>query len=145
MFIRSTDHIFQLSSHSVYHPPVSASVGGAASTSVSSSSTTPAAAASPRPQNLNRETVYLEKSIAETFGLKAFKNVIVKKVNREEFALDLIELTFREQYLGRSEMWRLKSALVGTGVFLNKKVDLCKDAVRLTVNQMWKDVRKQFS
>jgi hypothetical protein len=89
--------------------------------------------------NLNRETVYLEKSIAETFALKAFKNVIVRNVNGALFGLDLIELTFRDLYLGRSEMWRLKYALVGSGVFLNKKVDLCKDAVRLTVNQMWKD------
>lgn len=31
-----------------------------------------------------------------------------------EVALDSVELTFKDQYMGRSEMWRLKKSLVGT-------------------------------
>ncbi len=48
-----------------------------------------------------------------------------------------MELTFREQYLGRSEMWRIKSQLVGSVVFLNKKADLCGGVVRCQVQEMW--------
>ena len=53
----------------------------------------------------------------------------------KEHQLDFLELTFREMYLGRSEMWRLKSALVGTGVRIGKTVEFCKGAVRLNVYQ----------
>lgn len=33
-------------------------------------------------------------------------------VNPADVALDSIELTFKDQYMGRSEMWRLKNSLV---------------------------------
>ena len=57
------------------------------------------------------------------------------KGKEKEHQLDCLELTFRETYLGRSEMWRLKSALVGTGVRIGKTVEFCKGAVRLNVHQ----------
>ena len=40
--------------------------------------------------------------------------------------LDSVELTFKEQYVGRSEMWRLAKSIRETCVYLNKKVDLCQ-------------------
>lgn len=34
--------------------------------------------------------------------------------------LDLVELTFKDQYIGRGDMWRLKKSLVGhVGVLLS--------------------------
>ena len=60
-------------------------------------------------------------------------------------ALDSVELIFREQYLGRSEMWRIKSQLVGSVVYLNKKVDLCGKVVRCQVQEMWAKVRRTGS
>ena len=32
----------------------------------------------------------------------------------------------QEQYLGRSEMWRLKKSLMDSVVFLKKKISFCK-------------------
>ena len=88
----------------------------------------------------NKETVYIDKTIAETFKLQNFKNVVVRKVPLADIVLDSVELTFKEQYLGRSEMWRLKELICGSCLFLNKKIELCKGAVRLAVNEMWGQV-----
>lgn len=60
----------------------------------------------------------MEHSIANAFGLQIFKNVIVRLVNPSDVALDSIELTFKDQYMGRSEMWRLKNSLVSINCFL---------------------------
>lgn len=52
--------------------------------------------------------------------------------------LDTVELVFRDQYMGRSEMWRLKSKLVKCGcVHLNKKIELCGGSLRCHINEMW--------
>lgn len=54
----------------------------------------------------------MEQSIAAAFGLRAYKNVNMRIVDPADVALDSIELTFKDQYMGRSEMWRLKNSLV---------------------------------
>ena len=84
-----------------------------------------------------KDTVYIEKSIAESFQLSNYNSLVVNKVDKEKVALDIVELLFKEQYLGRSEMWRLKRHLVDSVVFLNKKINFCKDTIRCTVNEMW--------
>lgn len=61
----------------------------------------------------NRETVIsVESNIASMFQLKTYHDVYMNIVNPDDVALDSIELTFKDQYLGRSEMWRLKNSLV---------------------------------
>jgi len=84
-----------------------------------------------------KDTVYIEKSIAESFQLSNYKSLVVNKVDKMKVALDSVELLFKEQYLGRSEMWRLKKFLADSVVFLNKKISFCKDTIRCTVNEMW--------
>ncbi|ODM94660.1 DEP domain-containing protein 5 [Orchesella cincta] len=64
----------------------------------------------------------LSNQWAATFQLKPYTDVIVERVDQAEVELDSLELTFRDQYLGRSEMWRLKMGLVDTGVYLGKKL-----------------------
>ena len=86
---------------------------------------------------LPKRSVYVERSIADSFLLSTFKEVVVNKVCPESVALDSVELTFKDQYLGRSEMWRLKKSLVNSVMFINKKVSFCKDGIRCTVNEMW--------
>lgn len=44
-------------------------------------------------------------------------------VNPDSVALDSVELTFKDQYLGRSEMWRLKNSLVSNKLF--RSIDNC--------------------
>lgn len=58
------------------------------------------------------DTISVEQSIATTFQLRTFADVYINIVNVADVALDSVELTFKDQYMGRSEMWRLKNHLV---------------------------------
>ena len=69
--------------------------------------------------------------------MQNFQDTIVKKVDSKLVALDSVELTFKEQYMGRSEMWRIKKKLVNSCVFLNKKIELCGGSIRCYINEMW--------
>ncbi|GLH03982.1 uncharacterized protein GBIM_09784 [Gryllus bimaculatus] len=84
-----------------------------------------------------KETISVEQSIASAFQLRTFADVHVNIVNPENVALDSVELTFKDQYLGRSEMWRLKNNLVNTCVYLNKKIEFCGGSIRCQVYEMW--------
>ncbi|CAH2074269.1 unnamed protein product, partial [Iphiclides podalirius] len=84
-----------------------------------------------------KDTISVEQSIATTFQLRTFAYVYVNIVNVADVALDSVELTFKDQYLGRSEMWRLKNHLVSTCVYLNKKIEYCGGAIRCQVYEMW--------
>ena len=101
------------------------------------------------------DIISIENSIAQTFKLKAYKNVKVSKVDPKSVALEMLELTFKDQYLGRAEMWRLKRELVcqtlsilafllylilfqvNSVVYLNKKIVFCSELIRCQVYQMW--------
>ena len=65
---------------------------------------------------LNRDTIHLEKSVAEIYQLPNYKDVIVTQIDKKSVTLDSIELTFKEQYMGRSDMWRLAKSLKDTGL-----------------------------
>lgn len=64
--------------------------------------------------SLISDTISIEQSIAITFRLQNYKDVIVNKVEPKDVTLELVELTFKDQYLGRSDMWRLKMNLVSS-------------------------------
>ncbi|CAG7725373.1 unnamed protein product [Allacma fusca] len=84
-----------------------------------------------------KDFISVEQSIANIFQLKSFSDVIVRKVEPHLVELDSIELTFKDQYFGRSEMWRLKNSLVNTCVHLNKKLEFCSSTIRCQVYEMW--------
>ncbi|XP_023248149.1 GATOR complex protein DEPDC5 [Copidosoma floridanum] len=85
----------------------------------------------------SRETISVEYNIAAMFQLKTFQDVYMNVVNPDDVALDSVELTFKDQYLGRSEMWRLKNSLVKTCVYMNKKIEFCGGSMRCQVYEMW--------
>lgn len=58
------------------------------------------------------DAISVEQSTATAFQLRTYADVYMNIVNPEDVALDSVELTFKDQYLGRSEMWRLKNSLV---------------------------------
>ncbi|XP_063975968.1 GATOR complex protein Iml1 isoform X1 [Diachasmimorpha longicaudata] len=84
-----------------------------------------------------RETISVENNVASMFQLRTFADVYMNIVNPEDVALDSIELTFKDQYMGRSEMWRLKNSLVNTCVYMNKKIEFCQSSIRCQVYEMW--------
>ncbi|KAG0727984.1 GATOR complex protein DEPDC5 [Chionoecetes opilio] len=83
------------------------------------------------------DTISLEQSIAATFQLRNYKDVIVNMVEPKAVELEMVELTFKDQYLGRSDMWRLKMHLVNSVVYLNKKIEFCSGSIRTQVYEMW--------
>jgi hypothetical protein len=64
----------------------------------------------------------VEQSIATAFQLRTYADVIMNIVNPEDVALDSVELTFKDQYMGRSEMWRLKNSLVRVIIYLKTHI-----------------------
>ncbi|XP_072750947.1 GATOR complex protein Iml1 isoform X5 [Anoplolepis gracilipes] len=84
-----------------------------------------------------RETISVENNVATMFQLRTFADVYMNIVNPDDVALDSIELTFKDQYMGRSEMWRLKNSLVNTCVYINKKIEFCGGSIRCQVYEMW--------
>nr|XP_045624645.1 GATOR complex protein Iml1-like isoform X2 [Procambarus clarkii] len=86
---------------------------------------------------VQKDTISIEQSIASTFQLRNYKDVIINKVEPKTVALEMVELTFKDQYLGRSDMWRLKMNLVDSVVYLNKKIEFCCGSIRCQVYEMW--------
>ncbi|XP_055340894.1 GATOR complex protein DEPDC5-like [Paramacrobiotus metropolitanus] len=79
--------------------------------------------------------VSVEESIAKTFQLRAYRDVVVNSVAFKDVELDLLELTVKDQYFSRSDMWRYRNALVGSCVQLFRKIE--HGFGRTTVHEMW--------
>ena len=60
------------------------------------------------------DTISVESTVVETFHLRdrLYDTVNVRLVGAADVALDSVELLFRDHYLNRSDMWRLKLSLV---------------------------------
>lgn len=90
----------------------------------------------------------------------------MRTIDPASVALDSVEITFKDQYMGRSEMWRLKTYLVSaikqaktlskfsghncifylcfysetqtnTCVYTNKKIEYCTSLIRCQIYELW--------
>ncbi|OTF73684.1 DUF3608 domain-containing protein [Euroglyphus maynei] len=80
-------------------------------------------------------TITIEQSIAMTFQLRNYSDVVMNVLDEDIVALDSVELFFKDQYLARSDMWRLKKHITRTCVYLNKKIEFSN--IRCQVFEMW--------
>lgn len=80
-------------------------------------------------------TIFIEATIAKTFSLNQFTEVMVQIADKSKVTLDSVELMFKDQYLSRSVMWRLKSDMVNECVHLKKKIEFY--GFRCDVFEMW--------
>ncbi|KAJ6644516.1 GATOR complex protein Iml1 [Pseudolycoriella hygida] len=84
-----------------------------------------------------RDIISVEANVAAAFNLRTYETMIMNIVDPASVALDSVEITFKDQYMGRSEMWRLKSFLTNTCVYTNKKIEYCSGLIRCQVYEMW--------
>ncbi|RWS16531.1 DEP domain-containing protein 5-like protein [Dinothrombium tinctorium] len=86
-------------------------------------------------QQKDKPTVSIEQSIAATFQLRTYGDVIVNIVDPRVVTLDSVEVFFKDQYLSRSDMWRMKKILTRSCVYLHKKIEI--NGIRCNVFEMW--------
>ncbi|KAJ3320168.1 vacuolar membrane-associated protein iml1 [Boothiomyces sp. JEL0866] len=65
--------------------------------------------------------ISIAQNIASQFQFAARSLVTVRKITEVE-SISVLEIAFRDQYIGRSDMWQLKNSLIGSCVHVGKKV-----------------------
>ena len=66
------------------------------------------------------------------------------QVRKEEVQANYVMLTFRDQYIGRSDMWRLKTSLQDSCVYLKKRV-VFSGCIQATVRAIYVAKKKVAS
>ena len=81
--------------------------------------------------------VSLNGNIAGIFGFRNRAQVVVSKVERQDCAASHVELIFRDEYLARSDMWRLVySEIAGKTVYKGQKI-LFLGTIKALVKCIW--------
>jgi hypothetical protein len=79
--------------------------------------------------------ISLSSALADLFGLQARKDVIVRTLVDEKVAsLDFIEISFKNQYIGRSDNWRIKHVLQHASVFSGQPIQV--EGMKLRVDEI---------
>ncbi|XP_066466130.1 GATOR1 complex protein DEPDC5 [Tiliqua scincoides] len=86
-------------------------------------------------EDLQKETISVDQTVAQVFRLRPYQDVHVNVVDPKDVTLDLVELTFKDQYIGRGDMWRLKKSLVGTCAYVTQKVEFA--GIRAQAGELW--------
>ena len=87
------------------------------------------------PDFQQKDTISIEQSVANVFQLRSYWDVEVTKVEPKEVSVDMVELLFKDQFITRSEMWRIRKVLVDSCVYITKKLKCV--GVRAQVNDIW--------
>ncbi len=81
--------------------------------------------------------ISLSGAIAGTFGFRNRTQVVVSKLERQDCAASHVELIFRDQYLARSDMWRLVNCdLAGKTLYKSQKL-LFLGTIKALVKCIW--------
>uniref|UniRef100_A0A3Q2Y6N2 DEP domain containing 5, GATOR1 subcomplex subunit n=1 Tax=Hippocampus comes TaxID=109280 RepID=A0A3Q2Y6N2_HIPCM len=86
-------------------------------------------------EDLQKETISVDQAVAQAFRLRAYQDVVVNIVDPKDVTLDLMEVTFKDQYIGRGDMWRLKKNLVRTCAYVSQKVEYA--GIRSQASELW--------
>ena len=65
------------------------------------------------------------QDVAVAFSLTGVREVCVRKVEQRDVGLDLVELSFKDQFITRSDMWRITCSLVQTHMHVCVCVCVC--------------------
>ncbi|KAM6156003.1 GATOR1 complex protein DEPDC5 isoform 9-T9 [Rhynchocyon petersi] len=86
-------------------------------------------------EDLQKETISVDQTVTQVFRLRPYQDVYVNVVDPKDVTLDLVELTFKDQYIGRGDMWRLKKSLVSTCAYITQKVEFA--GIRAQAAELW--------
>ncbi|KAI8051520.1 hypothetical protein BDF22DRAFT_777116 [Syncephalis plumigaleata] len=86
--------------------------------------------------------ISLTNHMTTTFGLANWSDVTVVPVETDAATADFILLTFRDQYLGRNDMWRLRLSLLGKTVYISQRV-LFAGCIRAQISDIYINGRPQ--
>ncbi|KAM6165246.1 GATOR1 complex protein DEPDC5 isoform 10-T10 [Erethizon dorsatum] len=86
-------------------------------------------------EDLQKETISVDQTVTQVFRLRPYQDVYVNVVDPKDVTLDLVELTFKDQYIGRGDMWRLKKSLVSTCAYITQKVEYA--GIRAQAGELW--------
>lgn len=78
----------------------------------------------------------IAKSIAGLYGFSNRTAVVLTRTSRQAHTIDHIELYFKDQYIGRSDMWRLSTSLLEQCVYVGQKIQL-PAGMRATVRRIY--------
>ncbi|PKI82592.1 Iml1p [Malassezia vespertilionis] len=77
-------------------------------------------------------------SIASLYGYTNRSEQILCRVSRAAFTIDHLELYFKDQYIGRSDMWRVANMLLDQCVYVSQKIQL-PSGLRATIGKLYID------
>uniref|UniRef100_A0A452SHF4 GATOR complex protein DEPDC5 n=1 Tax=Ursus americanus TaxID=9643 RepID=A0A452SHF4_URSAM len=83
------------------------------------------------------ETISVDQTVTQVFRLRPYQDVYVNVVDPKDVTLDLVELTFKDQYIGRGDMWRLKKSLVSTCAYITQKVEFAGIRWCSVLRRLW--------
>ncbi|KAF0694879.1 Aste57867_14280 [Aphanomyces stellatus] len=66
----------------------------------------------------------LLKDTAAQFGLQVLQDVVVRFVEKQAVEVDFVEVSLKDQFLSRRDLWYLQHALVGKALYVGKMVRL---------------------
>ncbi|KAG9009263.1 vacuolar membrane-associated protein iml1 [Tulasnella sp. JGI-2019a] len=69
------------------------------------------------------QQISVPKHLATVFGLQNRSEVTLKKISKESVSADYVEIFFRDQYMGRSDMWKLGISLEEQCIHVEEKIN----------------------
>ncbi|KAG8821492.1 vacuolar membrane-associated protein iml1 [Serendipita sp. 399] len=82
--------------------------------------------------------VSLSSDIAKCFDIHSGTEVTLTKIDPSKYTAEALEVFFRDQYLGRPDMWRLSSSLVGKCWHAEQKVQFV-GSISATIKNIYRD------
>eukprot|EP00911_Craspedida_sp_UC1_P000675 UC1_evm3s517 len=78
----------------------------------------------------------VSSQLAEVFRLQNLRDIYVRRVpSRDAVTLEVVEVVFRGQYIGRNDMWRVTTSLSGTCVYQSQEIS--HGGVRARATDLW--------
>ncbi|SPO38581.1 probable Vacuolar membrane-associated protein IML1 [Pseudozyma flocculosa] len=88
--------------------------------------------------------ISISKNLASIYGFHNRAEAVLTRVSKEENTIDHVELYFRDQYVGRADMWRFLQNLEDTCVYCGQKIVLA-GSVRATIGRIFIKEKKVTS